>query len=349
MSNYVVHINFKFDHHSEHSGYDVLTKFCKVDKVYNRNGYDYSIKWLFKIKGVGRINLLIKHIGLKIFYKVLHKSMKKNPGIYHFLYPENTLAFFNYDVPEGVKIISSFHQPPETWLSNLQLAPDKASRLFNLSKTSIGVALSKSQLPVLVEQLKNSNFYFIPHGVDTDYFVPPMSLRKNKIILVVGNWLRDFECVRKVADLIYQHDADIKFKIVSNPANRIYFNGSKNIDFSSGITESELLEYYQTAQILFLPLKGAVANNALLEAAACGLPVVCTFHKEMGDYFCNNELIEFDYDKHSSPEFLTKFLLNILPDINFLQMKSDALRKRAEELDWKIIAGEIREVYSNIL
>ncbi len=48
------------------------------------------------------------------------------------------------------------------------------------------------------------------------------------------------------------------------------------VRWHTGISAEELRKLYQQASLLFLPLIDATANNALLEALACGLPVIST-------------------------------------------------------------------------
>jgi glycosyltransferase involved in cell wall biosynthesis len=50
------------------------------------------------------------------------------------------------------------------------------------------------------------------------------------------------------------------------------------------ISETELVGLYRSADILFLPVINATANNAILKALACGTPVISTLVGGVPDY-----------------------------------------------------------------
>lgn len=341
---YLVHIKFKFKMHSTYSGYDCLTNHTRVDKVFDLDKYDRSISWLWKVPFVRRLNRMIVERGFKTFLEDIHRHMQDHPGVYHFLYPENTLAYFDKPIPANCTIVASFHQP-ESFYAELRNTEAGRRQLANLSKTDVSIALSKRQQGFLENMFPGTPSYFLPHGVDTEFFSAGSSPRKPRQVLLVGNWLRDFECARAVADAIATKDPSVQFIVVSNAGNKHFFENAANVDFRSGIPNEELRALYRESQLLFLPLKGAVANNAVLEASACGLPVMITQHAEMEDYSAEDNLFHFNLGLHCEPENIAIQLLSILNNREELNRRSLIQRKIAERFGWNALGADLTRIY----
>ena len=75
--------------------------------------------------------------------------------------------------------------------------------------------------------------------------------------------------------------------------NHGHFEKLHNLKLLSGIDDSELLNLYQTCGVLFLPLNGFTANNALLEGASCGCPVVVASDQKSESCYFNYQLVDF--------------------------------------------------------
>jgi glycosyltransferase involved in cell wall biosynthesis len=213
--------------------------------------------------------------------------------------------------------------------------------LINYRKTNIAIALGQEQVPILKKILGHDRINVIPHGVDTNYFKPNDHVEQNdKIVLIVGNWMRDFELARTLAEIFYTRDKDIKFIVVSLESNRFYFKDLKNVSFFSKINDDELLQLYNKAQILFLPLKGAIANNALLEAMSCNLPILISniptlhhFKSIEGIFFFDNKI----------DEIVSKISQLIID--NSVIKKKGALREFAQQYSWEQIAELVQKEY----
>ena len=55
---------------------------------------------------------------------------------------------------------------------------------------------------------------------------------------------------------------------------RSLFSDLPNVEFFSGISDAKLLSFYQSSSCLLHVAENATANNAVLEAMACGLPII---------------------------------------------------------------------------
>jgi glycosyltransferase involved in cell wall biosynthesis len=270
--------------------------------------------------------------------------MLKNSGIYHFLYPETVLSDFNYPVPAGVKIVSTFHQPPERYEKYLS-KKENYRQLLNYRKTDYAIALGQEQVPLLRKLLQHDRIDVIPHGVDINFFKPGGNIETNeKLVLIVGNWMRDFVLARKVIEIFEERDKQVKFIVVTRESNRRYFEGLGNVSFFTGITDEELLGLYNKSRVLFLPLAGAIANNALLEALSCNLPVLVSDLPTL-DYLAGTDGI-YLFDNNNIDDTAAK-LSQLLNESNQIKKKG-TIRDFALQFRWENISDMVLNVYKRI-
>ena len=134
--------------------------------------------------------------------------------------------------------------------------------------------------------------------VDTESYIPlsdgdKVKLREKlnwdhskKHALTVANMRRE-----KGVDLLIEaisnkkELAEIQFHVVGNQENTEYSNSVinsiqeypfNNIELIPAVSPKELINYYQASDFYILPSRREGFNVSILEAAACGLPLVCT-------------------------------------------------------------------------
>ena len=64
--------------------------------------------------------------------------------------------------------------------------------------------------------------------------------------------------------------------MLGNVQATLRFTGCNGVHCHLSVSEAELVDLYQRADALLLPVTGATANNAVLESLACGTPVIST-------------------------------------------------------------------------
>lgn len=174
------------------------------------------------------------------------------------------------------RTIIVFHQPP-SWL---KLHWKNFSCLDGFKNI---VCLSQTQKEFF-EEITKTPVILLKHGVLHTYFKPPNKIlcaNNNKKLLFVGQWLRDFDVLESSMQIIWDHLPNVTLDCViprfsrSSPSlMRLALD--KRVKWHADISSEELLALYQSATLLYLPLIDAVANNAIVEALSCGLPVVST-------------------------------------------------------------------------
>ena len=143
-----------------------------------------------------------------------------------------------------------------------------------LLKTDYIILVGKSEVEQFKKITCKDNVVYIPHGISTDFYNIDKDVKKEPIILTVGNWLRDYEFANKVYSNLLKLDSDISIHIVSSPTNMKYITKNPRITFMHGISDEELRLEYLKCSVLFLPLKRYTANNSLLEASSTGCNIV---------------------------------------------------------------------------
>lgn len=333
MKKIIVH--HRSSHHSGYSGYSKLVDYLddvevvsgypnlpyKVAKfIKNRNNQDYGI-----------------YDTVSVFknYELIKKKIFSNENyLVHYLNGERDIR---QAILFGKNNVATFHKPPAVLESTIL-------NTKYLKKLNGAIAVGTSQVEFLKNWLEIENVKFIPHGINTDFFVPNSSKKKEKTILFVGQHLRNFDVLNHVIRTLSEKIPDIRFNIVLRKdfAKNIITNSSVTI--YSGIDDKNLKQLYQEATVLFLPLIDVTACNSLLEAMSCGLPIITTnleSNKGYGLNPANSILVE----GNNYIDYVEAILSMLTSSESVLNEYSISLRENASHFDWQIVANRINDFY----
>lgn len=188
--------------------------------------------------------------------------------------------------PRHTRLVATFHQP----VSILNEIIKQPAYLEGFDRIHM---LSPCQLSYFDNKMPGgkARVRLVPHGVAPELFLeklpdsnpsehallPELSALDphTKLVITVGNWLRDFGKLLETAVTLQGHD-DILFVVVSKGLELSDWPKANTILLNRGISPAELHHLYQRSDIFFLPLLDGAANNGMLEAMAHGLPVIAT-------------------------------------------------------------------------
>ncbi len=355
MSNRI-HLRQRFEHMGNHSGYDCLYQY--LDNATN--------SFILSEKGKG-LNLLqrIKNrlqkkefIGSTECYnqqseqdekKLIKAIFKKKPTLVHINYIEDHYWLLSQKKIKkeigDTKVVGTIHQPPSWWKIN--------GKIELLSQLDALVVLDKVSKSFFEPYLPNKVF-FIPHGIDTDFFKPIENKSFSpKRCVFSGHHLRDIPLLMRVIKAITYQRKDIFFDIVfpnvkQYPYQKELFHiaSNANVKWHSEISDKALKKLYQQASLLLLPLIDCTANNALLEGMACGLPVITTDIEGIKSY-TNESFTRY------SPSFdgvaMEKSIESVIDDKELLQEMSQNARQYAiDNFSWTVVANSMKQLYQQL-
>jgi len=219
-------------------------------------------------------------------------------------------------------------------------------------KAKIVVANSQGLKELAQKTAPNQKIQLIYNGVDTNEFKPPKTKKKSKDlrILCVARLIKrkgiDYllKALGRLKDknfiLTIIGDGNEKENLV-NLTKKLKINSK--VRFLGPIPHSEIIKYYQQNDLFVLPSLNEGMSNTILEAMACGLPIIAT------DVGGSEELVKENgfIIKPKSRKELVKAIQRYIDDRSLLEKQGQESRKRAEKMSWKNVAKKYSKIIFN--
>lgn len=270
----IVYVGFSFLHHGEHSGYDQIRKYLNYDKIIDcQKSFNLMCSIYDKRTLLNRLyrrffDSRLWWVELKL---ICMSAFNRNKLVFHIIYGENIFKYLGH-FKFGNQIVLTLHQPPSYFTQ-----PNQKSFLKHLQKVDKLITMSEDMEIYFKNNFPGKEVLFIPHGIDTEYFTPDGT--KENQILMIGNWLRNFEFASIVFNRLTAVNPLISITVLTNKDNHVHFQDN-SIELLSSATDVQLLQLYRKTKVVFLPLAQFTANNALLEAWSCGCQVIIATSQE---------------------------------------------------------------------
>ncbi len=278
--------------------------------------------------------------------KLFFQSAAGRPAAVHFLDGEHGYCHFTSLIKplrllRGGRphIIVSYHLPPQRLLTRM-------TRYDHLARADKIVLVGSNQYDFFQKYVSAEKIAVIPHGVNTGFFSPPHSARPHDpelfTCLCIGSHLRDYAFLARVAEKL-QGVSRIRFRVISPACDVPVLHQLHNVRIEAGLPDEGLLEAYRQADVLTMPLLDTTANNVVLEALACGLPVLTTNVGAIRDYVgesCAMLFAPLDTDGYADA------LADLARSPALAAEMGSAARAHAENhLSWKILTPRYERLY----
>ena len=200
----------------------------------------------------------------------------------------------------------------------------------------------------------NKEIGIIYNGIDVYEFLPKLELKSAEEFRIV--------CVSRVTprkgirflvqafDILSKRYSQLRINIVGDGNERqslqqlVRSMGIEDkVTFSLNISHDEIAQYYQKSNIFVLPSLNEGMSNTMLEALACGLPIVATDTggtRELVEDGENGMIVKMG-EYNDLMEKIERFLLD-----KTLEEKMGKLsRQRALQLSWEKVAKQYVDLY----
>lgn len=343
----------RYRHHGKHSGYEQFGQYCAKtvpSPVQNR----FFRGRLGKLPGLGDIGDWIDQkitrlsgrplytIGIFLIEAAAAVHMLTHRGsLYHVLYGDTDLWLLGYvpRIASGNKLIATFHEPDYAldWLKIDKIA----------ARLDAAVLVSESQREYFTNLLPRGSIFVSPHGLDADFFKPASTFSHEPIGITVGSHHRDPVTLSRALDIVHKEFPRFRLKAVgvqTEGGGNLPLNDER-VEYYSGISDESLRSMYQTAGVAIFSLNQATANNAILEAMGCGIPVVATDIGGVREMVGDAAILTTLWDCDS----LAAGVLKVLRDRELAARLGKAARERAVQFRYDIVAERMSHIYSEVL
>ena len=219
-------------------------------------------------------------------------SLIKLRNEFDILHAHDTL-FFTTNLTEFVRRLGSpplvitnhglISQTAPLWLSNLYYSLIGYPTLNSADKIICYNNVEKEK--VINLGVPTEKIEVIPNGVNTNIFKPRRKKKNYVQILWVGRYKpgKDIETLVKAAKILSNRHDNLKFLFVGKGPLKKYIEDhtlklgvSDKIKFLDNVPNDKMPDIYNKSDIFVLPSIDEGIPRTILEAMACGLPVVCT-------------------------------------------------------------------------
>lgn len=325
----------------------------KNNKFYKRNNVDvYSPLFLTfsnKTKFNNKINLFNYNYAVKKIFRNLNKTIKFDVIYAHFIFPSGIVANIlgkKYNIP----VFFAYGESSNYTIDYLGIKETK--KLLDGVKGVVSVStenknrlikdniVSKNIIEVFPNAIDNTNFY----KKNKNECRKKLGFNKNDFIVIFIGRFVDIKGPNRLCEALSKINKNIKAIFIGNgPLKPEY----KNIIFCGEVDHKEIVDYLSSSDIFVLPTTEEGCCNSIIEAMACGLPIISSnknFNDDILDDTCSIRIDTTDveeiknailrlYDNKKLRDVLSKNAIKKTEKFNINERAKNIIKFMEEKLE----------------
>ena len=337
----VTFLRYRYPHHAAPSGYDRICDFVdaktlELPQHLYLAGETILRPWtVWKARTCG----VFEHSRYDCIQEeaLIRHAKKSPPRIYHFFYGEKLFLRSGPLLSSlGHKVLLTLHHPETNVNAFIQDYShfEYASKILTMDAT----------MPEFWNKAVGRNISeWMPHGVDCDYFRPvERAVSDTKTIIFAGTHARDIETLVKTIQSL-DSVPRLRFRLLSRDETlESLASQNPNVEVIKWLDDAGYKKFISEADLLLLPLKMSTVCNVVLEAMACGVPVV-TSAGGIADYLESQSSKIID---SSSEATWVEAIAELLDRGKNARSKA---RLQALKFDWPAVASRHIKIFEEML
>ena len=292
--------------------------FRQGDKNFHKR---YKIGFIYDVKGWAFYNMAIniKHQLSKYYDIFLFKSTE------------------NIEVSLDIIFTFSPQCQPKNNKNSIIVYGISSHKYYDFFKNKKYVLSNDKKIYNIID---GENKYYIPNGIDLDFFKLDEIKRKNDVINIglIGSKMREFHKGSGRVDEICNKLISMGYKINNN---KLIINSTNSNDI---LSQKQLKEYYKNIDIFIISSISETGPNPLLEAMSMNIPVISNNVGLVSDII-KNGYNGFIVGSYENVDEYAEICGNLIDNNKLYEKISNNARNGVLNFDWKIIS----EKYINII
>jgi len=254
---------------------------------------------------------------------------------------------------EHVWFLDRWEKAPRTLVGTLHLPPDAWTdeELDYVSRLSSGIVLYRRDWSFFESLVGAGRIHFIRHGVDVEFFRPNAEPPPPRDLLFTGHYLRNTRMLARVIPRLGEARPELRFHLIVPEEFRQLggfenLHGRSNVIWHQRLSDEDLRARIASSYLVLLPMHNSGANTAVVEALACGTPVVTTDVGGIRDYGGG---VIFPIVANNDDDAMVAVVERYLDDPAWRNDTAQRCREFAEtELAWPLVARKHLQTYKEL-
>jgi glycosyltransferase involved in cell wall biosynthesis len=247
---------------------------------------------------------------------------------------------------KGIPYVYSLHDHHTEWYGK-----DSWVYKQNLEAMKHSI-ISFTHAEYLIEYFSETDkLFYLPHGADTEFFTPDYTPKAHSLLMIANNGLAGdsgFDRKGFRYGIEAAEELDLPITIAGHPDNQKFFDihiellQYKKLTLKlTNPTDEETRELYQSHTIFLHPsmLEAGHPNLTLMEATACGIPIV-------GTYRGSKPIPGMHVLDKITKESVIDGIIDVM--YNYEERRQDIFNKRTD-YSWDEVGKILAKYYHNIL